>query len=301
MTDSAGYAQACRKARSSAGLCLEMDDETFSEWTRLLQHRADLFIAPERRSFLVSGILARMRENNCQDAREYYQSLIGCSNSEMEWLLLVDRLTVHETCFFRHQSSMRLVAERLVPEVLEHGGRYTAWSVGCATGEEAYSLAMLIEDCMADRDDAPVWHVTGMDISRPTLERAREGTYLLRRLRDVPETFQRRYCRQVSASHFQIVDDLRERVEFSHLNLRDLDSVSMREVDLIYCQNLLIYYDRQRRIEIVDRLARFLRPGGVLVLAPGELLDWKNPDMEKVRYTDTLAYRRTDRLGAPAG
>jgi len=96
------------------------------------------------------------------------------------------------------------------------------------------------------------------------------------------------------------VDDLRERVGFSQLNLRDLATASMKDVDLIYCQNLLIYYDRQRRVEMVDQLATFLRPGGVLVLGPGELLDWRNSNMEKVRYPDTLAYRRTNRLSATA-
>lgn len=294
MADSAGYAQARRYARPSAGLCLEMDDEQFADWTRLLAHRAGLFIAPERRSFLISGIRARMRENHCQSTREYYDSLIGCNAGETEWSLLVDRLTVHETCFFRHQSSMRLVGERLVPEVLDRGGEYTAWSVGCATGEETYSLAMLIDTCRADRQEAPVCHVTGTDISIPALHHARDGIYLHRRLRDIPVAFQYEYCRKISGSHFQLVDGLRERVRFLQLNLRDLATAPMNNVDLIYCQNLLIYYDRQRRVEMVDQLATFLRPGGVLVLGPGELLDWRNSKMEKVRYPDTLAYRRTN-------
>lgn len=294
MTDSAGYAQACSKDRLKAGPRPEMDDAEFFDWTRLLHHRAGLFITAERRSFLISGIRSRMRENACQSSREYYERLISGAAGAAEWPLLVDRLTVHETCFFRHRSSMRLIAEKLVPEALAHDGGYAAWSVGCATGEEVYSLAMLVEDCMADRQDAPASRITGMDISLPALQQARDGTYLLRRLRDIPVAWQYRYCRKISGSHFQIEDELRERVSFSHLDLRELGGVAMHDLDLIYCQNLLIYYDRPRRVEIVDQLATFLRPGGVLVLGPGELLEWKNPNMEKVRFPDTLAYRRTN-------
>jgi chemotaxis protein methyltransferase CheR/type IV pilus assembly protein PilK len=261
---------------------------------RLLHHRAGLFITPERRSFMISGIRSRMRENACQSSREYYERLLSGATGAGEWPLLVDRLTVHETCFFRHQPSMRLIAEKLVPEALVRDGEYAVWSVGCATGEEVYSLAMLVEDCVADSREEPASRITGMDISLPALQKAREGIYLLRRLRDIPVAYQYCYCRKISGSHFQIVDELRERVSFSHLDMRELGGVAMCDLDLIYCQNLLIYYDRQRRVEIVDQLATFLRPGGVLVLGPGELLEWKNPNMEKVRFPDTLAYRRTN-------
>lgn len=294
MTDSAGYAQACRQTRPPAGPGLEMDDEQFAEWTRLLAHRTGLFIAPERRSFLASGIRARMRENDCPTPREYYDRLLSSSADGDEWSLLIDTLTVHETCFFRHQSSMRLVAEELVPQAFGRGGAFRAWSVGCASGEETYSLAMLMDSCTADSRETLDWRVTGLDISKPALHLARQGVYLQRRLRDIPVAFQHRYCRQISGSHFRIVDGLREHVDFSRLNLRDLDAVGAQGLDLVYCQNLLIYYDRQRRIEIVDWLAACLRTGGALVLGPGELLDWKHLNMEKVRYPDTLAYRRTN-------
>lgn len=294
MTDSAGHVQVSRKPkpRPGAGGGLEMDDRQFNDWTRLLQHRAGLSIGPERRSFLVSGIRARMRENDCRTPREYYDRLIQTGSREAEWLLLLDRLTVHETCFFRHRSSMNLVAERLAPEAFERGGDYRVWSVGCATGEEAYSLAMQVDACAARAPRAVDWRVTGSDISLPALHHARDARYLRRRLRDIPVDFQYAHCRKLSASHFEIAAPLRERVGFTHLNLRDLPETVMQPVDLIYCQNLLIYYERERRLELVDQLAGFLRPGGVMILGPGEILDWRHRAMEKVRHPDTLAYRR---------
>ena len=292
MTDTAGFAQAGQPIWSQSGTELEMDDTQFSEWTRLLKHRAGLFIGPDRRSFLLSGIRARMRENRCQTLREYYDRLLKTGTGEAEWLLLVDRLTVHETRFFRHRSSMQLVGESLVPEALESGAGYRAWSVGCATGEEAFSLAMQVEACVAGQKAAVQWCVIGSDISLPSLHHARDGRYLNRSLRDIPEAFRENYCCEVSASHFEIAPGLRERVSFVHMNLRDLGKCSMEPVDLIYCQNLLIYYDRRKRVEMIDKLVEFLRPGGALVLGPGDVLDWRHAGMARIRCPDTLAYRR---------
>ncbi len=292
MTDSGGYAQVSPQPGPLVGPSVEIDDEQLADWTRLLWHREGLFIAPERRSFLISGLRARMRETECGNSREYYNRLLN-SAERAEWSLLIDRLTVHETSFFRHQSSMRLVAEKLIPRMLDSGSESTLWSVGCASGEETYSLAMLIDAFRQENPAASGCHLIGTDISQPALRSAREGVYLQRRLRDIPVAYQYRYCRKVSATHFQVVDELRQCVHFSYLNLRDLEASPLQEVDLIYCQNLLIYYDRQSRLDLVNALATRLRRGGVIVLGPGELLDWRNPNMDKLRYPDTLAYRRT--------
>jgi chemotaxis protein methyltransferase CheR/type IV pilus assembly protein PilK len=294
MASSASNLHVPEQAQVVTGPALDMDDRQFAEWTTLLEHRMGLFIAPERRSFLASGLKARMRETGCDDSRQYYRRLMGGRLQAEEWSLLVDQLTVHETCFFRHESSMRLVQEMLIPAVLERRDQLLAWSVGCATGEETYSLAMMIDDCIHRLGERRQYGITGTDISLPSLQRAREGVYLMRRLKDISGDFQQKYCTRVSEKRFQINEALRKRVCFSQLNLRGLKSAPLARMNLIYCQNLLIYFDRERRLEIVNELCEFLRPGGMLVMGPGELLDWRHSKMEKVCYADTLVYRRTD-------
>ena len=294
MADTSGQAQAYAGTRPQAGCSLNMDDRQFSDWTRLLESRAGLFIPPERKSFLVSGIRSRMRKVGCLDYREYYNRLSrGCLQLR-EWSLLVDQLTVHETCFFRHESSMRLAEEVVIPSAFERQQSLNALSIGCATGEESYSLAMLADDYCSVREDGRHFGVTGTDISLPSLQHAREGLYLDRRLRDIRPAFRDKYCLSETSSRFRINPDLRKRVCFSQLNLRDLEKAPFANLDLVFCQNLLIYYAREWRERVVSQLAKCLRPGGVLVLGPGELLDLKHPNMERVRYPDTLAYRRTD-------
>jgi len=294
VAETAGQAQAYSEARSQAGRSLDMDDQQFNDWTQLLESRIGLFIPPERRSFLVSGIRSRMRDVGFQNYREYFNHMSSEYVQAKEWSLLVDCLTVHETCFFRHESSMSLVEKVLIPEVFNRGQSFQAWSVGCSTGEETYSLAMLLDAYCSEQHEGRYFGVTGTDISLPSLRHAREGVYLNRRKNGIREDFRHKYCEAFSDSRFQIKHVLRKRVCFSQLNLRDLESAPFSNLGLIYCQNLLIYYDRERRLKIVNKLADFLGPGGVLVLGPGELLDWRHPNMEKVRCQDTLAYQRTD-------
>lgn len=294
MSQPAEQSGAAYEARRSAGRSLHIDDRQFARWTRLLEGHMGLFIAPERKSFLASGLRARMRETGCEDLGEYYRLLSSPALQAREWSLLVDQLTVHETCFFRHASSMRLVEEVILPEAMHRGNNFQAWSVACSTGEEAYSLAMLIDRFCATRDGKVKFSVTGTDISLPALRQARAARYPRRRLKDIPEVLRERYCTSIRQGQFGMTDLLRKRVCIAQLNLRDVATAPMGRMDLVFCQNLLIYYDRDRRLDIVNSLSECLRPGGILVLGPGELLNWQHPHMEKVRYQDTLAYRRTD-------
>ena len=293
MAATAECVQACVDSRIQSGISLEMDDQQFNQWVDLLERRIGLFIAPERRSFLESGIRSRLYVTGIRDYDDYYRRLSSRRANAEEWSLLIDCLTVHETSFFRHDASMRLVEEVLLPELLAEETSYHVWSVGCATGEEVYSLAMLTDAALSGYQGKRSFGVMGTDISLPSLHHARTGVYLNRRMAGIREVFRNRYCQAMSGNYFQIKADLRRRVCFSQLNLRDLANAPFAAQNLIYCQNLLIYYDRERRLQIVNQLANFLCPGGVLILGPGELLNWKRPDMEQVRYADTLAYRRT--------
>ncbi|HHJ13995.1 MAG TPA: protein-glutamate O-methyltransferase CheR [Gammaproteobacteria bacterium] len=285
-------------ARNSAGPELHMDERQLAYWTRYIEDEAGVFIAPERKSFLLSGLRACMRELGCRELSEYHRLLSRGPSKARAWSGLIDRLTVHETCFFRHASSLKLVEKETIPRALSRHGSFRAWSVACASGEEAWSLAMLADDVTRRATGLEArpfsYSVTGTDISLESLRAARRAHYPARSLRHVPEAYRARYCRAAKAGHFTIVEDLRRRVCFTRANLLQLDQVPLKEMDLVYCQNLLIYYDRHRRKEIVRRLVDFLRPGGMLILGPGELLRWQHPAMEKVRYPDTLAYRRAD-------
>lgn len=292
MTGIAGQPDARTGEYPNSGCFPDIDDRQFADWTSLLERRAGLFIPRERKSFLANGLRIRMRETGCKNLREYYLQLSRGITQAKEWSMLVDCLTVHETCFFRHSSSIRLVEDVVLPEVMDRSEGFNVWSVGCSTGEETYSLAMQIDAYRSKQRKEWFYGVTGTDISLPTLHHARKGVYLNRRLGRISTEFQARYTQPISDNRFEVVGTLRERVCFAQLNLRDIERAPFAKMDLIFCQNVLIYYDRERRGDLVESLVPILRPGGILVLGPGELLHWQHPEMKKVPYADTLAYRR---------
>ena len=272
----------------------DLDEQQFNQWAALLEERVGVVVPPERKSFLVTGLKLRMQEIGCDDYQEYYQRLRH-SNGAEEWSMLVDRLTVHETRFFRHKPSLRLVTEKVLPALpaaSDDAHTLQAWSVGCATGEEVYSLAMLVDAHFRALGGRYFFGITGTDISRPALDKARSGIYARCRLADIPVELRAAYCVELENDRFQIHPELVNRVCFTQLNALLAGAAPYAKMDLIFCQNLLIYFERARREHIASQLVEQLRPGGVLVLGPGELVGWAHPGLERLRHPDTLAYRR---------
>lgn len=272
---------------------VEMNNEQFLLWQALLEHRTGMQIAPQRKSFLETSLSIRMREIGCANYDHYYEKLMSGLAGEVEWATLVDRLTVQETSFFRHEHSFGLV-RNFCRELYElHGRKHVElWSVGCATGEEPYSLAMVMDDLVEDFPGKRYYGITATDISLPALAKAREGIFNTRKLERVEERFRQRYFEPVERGRSRIVPRLKDRICFAQLNILGLGEAPMQNVDVVFCQNVLIYFQRWRKRDIVTKLADRLAPGGIMVLGVGEVIDWQRPDLERIQFEDTLAYRK---------
>lgn len=273
-----------------------LDDAQMLKWMELIERRTGVTIPPERKSFMAVGLRACMRETEAADYDGYYRLLTTGHRWSREWAMLMDRITVHETSFFRHAPSLELLTGDILPGFLarnsESGRCFHAWSLGCSTGEEPYSLAMVIDGYMQRYSDQTMFGITATDISQPSLDIGRKGVYGGRRLSGVPEELRERYFRRVGDDAYQVVDRLRRRVCFSRVNVVQLEQLPLRDLDLIYCQNMLIYFSRGRRLDLLRDIAKRLAPGGVLVLGPGDMPSWSHPEFERIRFEGTLAYRR---------
>lgn len=270
----------------------DMDERQFTQWADLLAQRTGIVLPPERKSFLVTNLTLRMREIGCADYQEYYRQLHTGRRGALEWTTLVDRLTVHETRFIRHPPSLDLVRDQFLGRRRHQPLSLQAWSVGCATGEEAYSLAIVLDQYSQSLPGEHYFGITATDISLPALAVARQGIYHRRRLKDINTALRAYYFSRLGEDKFQVCERLRQRVCFAQMNILDPRPAPLGMMDVIYCQNLLIYFDRARRVAVLERLVRHLRPGGLLVLGVGEIARWDHPDLARIDSRNTLAFRR---------
>lgn len=273
-----------------------MDDREFSRWVDLLERRTGVVVPLDRKTFLVTGVRARMREIGHASFAHYFDGLLSGAKGAIEWATLVDRLTVHQTHFFRHQPSFDLISKQWLPEYVGTGpvGAIHAWSVGCSTGEEAYTLAFVLDEAIAKlSSEKRYFGITATDISAPALAIGRSGCYPAAKLKEIPAAYRSPYCKlHESGETFEIAAGIRKRVGFVQFNLMDVARAPLKRLDLIFCQNVLIYFARERRGILLEALAELLKPGGLLVLGPGEVLGFVDPALSRMGGAQTLAYRR---------
>lgn len=272
----------------------DMSAADFRDWQALLEDRTGVVVNEQRRAFLQTSLGARMRELGIADYGTYYRQVTDGPRGAVEWSNLLDRLTVQETRFFRHKASFD-VLESYLRQRLEQVGPsrpLALWSVGCSSGEEPYSLAMVAAKVLEDAGLAPLFGVTGTDISLNALNRAREASYAARKLEDIDPELATRYFSAQDDGRYRVIPDLAERVCCARLNVLELAKAPMSGMDVIFCQNLLIYFRRWRRRDILNRLAERLAPGGLLVIGVGEVADWHHPLLEPVADERVLAFTR---------
>ncbi|MFB4368209.1 MULTISPECIES: CheR family methyltransferase [unclassified Pseudomonas] len=268
----------------------DMSANEFRDWQQLLESRLGMVVNEQRRIFLQTNLSTRMRELGIADYAAYYRQVTDGPRGAVEWANLLDRLTVQETRFYRHPASFEVYQAYLARRGEQGLDRPLAiWSVGCSSGEEPYSLAIGASEVLGPEGR---FGVTGTDISRSALAKAREGLYDGRRLHPMDEALRARYFAQQGDGRFKVLPELAARVCCARLNVLELDKAPMTGMDVIFCQNLLIYFRRWRRREILNRLAECLAPGGLLVIGVGEVVGWQHPDMLPEADERVLAYTR---------
>ena len=271
-----------------------MDDSEFLRWASLLEKRTGVVVPLTRKAFMVTSVRGRMRETGHADFDSYFRDLQKVPEGAIEWTTLVDRLTVHETHFFRHPPSFALIREQWLPQMIGEGhSTLHAWSVGCATGEEAYTLAMVLDAQIRMASTKRMYFgVTATDVSLPALAVGRAGLYPRQKMHEIPVQYRHDYCDEVDEDSFQVRESLRKRVGFASFNLLDVARAPMKRLDLIFCQNVLIYFARERRRELLATFANLLKPGGLLVLGSGEVTNFAHASLRRVESRNVLAFVR---------
>ncbi|MEY8203704.1 MAG: protein-glutamate O-methyltransferase CheR [Bermanella sp.] len=270
----------------------DMSEQQFLLWRDLLESRTGIFVSEQRKSYLQSSLMQRMRELHYDDYQAFYDHIINSPLGKIEWLQLVDCLTVQETRFFRDAAAFKYVASFIRERQLQFNKKnpLDIWSVGCSSGEEVYSLAMLSQEALKPFGKIDTYMVTGTDISVPVLNKARLGLYSQRRLSNLSEHYFKNYFTRVDADQVEVVAGIKYKTCFAQVNVLQLDKVAKTQRHIIYCQNLLIYFRRWRREEILNHLVERLSPGGLLLIGMGEMVDWHHSQLEQVKGHQITAY-----------
>jgi chemotaxis protein methyltransferase CheR len=266
-----------------------LDPDDYALLRRLVHDKTGLWLADDRMTFLRVRLEDRLRACSIATPRDYYYFLKFHPDGPEELHHLVDAVTTQETWFFREIDPLESWCTAVVPDVARRRGRLRVWSAACSTGEEAYTLAMLLTERFPD---VPV-EIVGTDISRRAIAVAREGVYDSHSLRRTAPHWVSKYFRPAPDGRWEVSSSTRSLVRFEQGNL--LDPIAARRLgsmDAILCRNVIIYFDERSRSVALSVLRGALRPGGYLILGLSETLSVSDTLFDAVRLEGSVLYRK---------
>lgn len=257
----------------------------------LLSRASGIDFGRHREVFLESRVRRRMRQVGARSLYEYYRLVTRKGSASAELQALVNEVSIHETSFFRNPAQFHALETMTIPERIgvrlrDRCRRLHLWSAGCSTGQEPYSMAMSVFETSVLPDTWDL-RIVGTDISTDVLRQARDGVYPPCQLAGVgPERQRRFFAREGEA--LTIRSWLRKRVEFVQANV--LEGPPRLDLDVIFCRNLMIYFDARRQRDLVAMFARALAPGGFLFLGHAESLGGLSDSFRMVSRANGIAY-----------
>jgi chemotaxis protein methyltransferase CheR len=257
---------------------LVLSDKEFTQFQKMIYDIAGISMSPAKKP-LVSGRLAKRVKHHALGSYDDYFKLLMKNSVEGELQVAIDLLTTNETYFFREPKHFEFMRDKVLP-ARKLGRPFRLWSAASSSGEEPYSIAMLLADVLGE---AP-WEMVASDISSRILERARSGLYPMERAEDIPKQYLSRYCLKGTGNqegNFLIAKELRSRVQYRQVNLNET-LPKMGEFDVIFLRNVMIYFDMETKREVVGRMIPLLVPGGHLIIGHSESLNGVTDELKVV-------------------
>lgn len=252
---------------------IPLPEDVFRLVRDIIKDYCGLYFDDGARYLLEKRLTRRIRNHHLNDFRDYYRFIRYDKRAEDELSAIMDVLTVNETYFFREQNQLRAFSEEILEELktVNRGRRaLKVWSAGCSTGEEPYTIAMLLNEKASFNG----WDVEihGSDINQRVLQTARKGVYRKNSFRTTEPYFLNKYFVEEDGA-YRIADAVKKYVNFSYLNLLDpFKTRFLGKMDVIFCRNVLIYFDNVSRRRVIDNFYDRLVDGGYLLLGHAESL-----------------------------
>ncbi len=262
----------------------------------LIYRISGIYHSEEKLYLLVSRCERRMNALRVASPTEYLEHLTTRGNRDAELRLLLNEITIGETYMFRHPAQLNALHNVIIPQILETKGsfgikRLRFWSAGCSTGEEPHTLAMFLLEEKDKLLAGWTWDILATDLNDNSLEAARAGIYGEYALRNTSDALRRKYFKDVGNNKLQANELLKAQIRFDRLNLRDDTKMLFQKgIDIIFCCNVLIYFDLTSKRRVVQHYHSNLLPGGYLFLGHAESLFQVDDSFRLVHFTGTTAY-----------
>lgn len=272
---------------------LVLSDANFEKFREFFYRRTGIRFDASKRYFVDRRLLERVRAAGASSFTDYLLMLhFEPSGSEVQHL--INAMTVNETYFFREEYQFSCLVNSILPDIVARRRRRTPiriWVIPCSTGEEAYSVAIYL---LEKWPDIVTWDVEiiSSDIDTEVLTRAQRGLYSARSVQFMPPDILRRYFAEADES-YQISDQLRESVEFTRVNITDrVDTQRYRHFDVVFCRNLLIYFDAVANKAAAETIFDALDPGGYVCLGHAESMSRISPLFKIQKFPEAIVYQR---------
>ncbi len=266
-----------------------LQDNTFKQLRDFIYEKSGIFIADSKKYLLENRLTKRIQEKKLSGYEDYlYLLLYG--NSTDELTKLFDAVTTNETFFFRETQQLDVFIDHIVPAIIKKQGSkdIAIWSAACSTGEEPYTLSMLL----IEKGYSLKKEIIGSDISDGTIESAQKATYNSYSIRNIPMQYLKKYFKP-NGQNYELSPIVKNTVKFMNINL--VDERKMRLVtgrDVIFCRNVLIYFDDKAKKKAVSLLYDSLKPGGYLIIGLSESLHNVTRALKPVVINKVVVYQR---------
>jgi chemotaxis protein methyltransferase CheR len=268
--------------------------EQFLKFRDFYYRKTGTHFDESKRYFVDKRLQERIRATESDSFRDYFV-LLRFETDGKELQSLVNLMTVNETYFFREEYQFKCMVNSLLPDLVKRRGKgdpLRVWSVPCATGEEPYSIAIYLLEYWPDIDRYDI-EIMASDIDTKALAAAATGEYQYRAVAQLPAYIQSKYFIAMEGNRYIVKKDIRDSVTFNQANVADyLAMRHFRDMDLIFCRNLLIYFDDTSRRLAAEALYDALRPGGYICLGHSESMSRITPLFEVRRFPDAIVYQK---------
>jgi chemotaxis protein methyltransferase CheR len=252
---------------------LELPDDVFRLLRDQIYKRSGMWFNDTSKYLLQKRLSPRARELNFDSFQKYFYFLQYDPRADAEFDQIFDLVTTNETYFFREPAQLQAFVEEIIPDLLARKPvkKIRIWSAGCSSGEEPYSLAMLLQE--AGWYDHAAFEIFASDINQAVLGKARKGQYRENAFRATTPAMREKYFTRETESVWRVKDEIRNRVSFGRLNLYDEARVSLLgHLDVVFCRNVIIYFDDASKKVVVNNFYNRLIEGGYLLLGHSESL-----------------------------